>query len=84
MTMTYTDIYVAANMQYVQTCIQQIFQYANYTIQWKDQFSGTATRGSKGMHIAFGAVAEYSEVDFQIFAGPDQSTVVRLSLASSG
>ena len=82
--MKYTDIFVDSPIENVQTMVGQVFQANKFTVNWKDQHSGTAKKGSKGMNFAFGGFAQYYEIDFQIHSMPDESVAVRLVKSTTG
>jgi hypothetical protein len=82
--MEYTDIFVASTTANIKQAIQQAFEFNQFAIQWQSDFAGLATRGSKGKNIAFGAFAQYYEMEFQILTGPDNNLVLRLIRTTSG
>ena len=84
MQMDYTDIFVNCSIENAQQMVQTVFQQNTFEINWMSQFNGKAQRGSKGMNVAFGALAQYYEIDFQIMTLPDGTVAVRLIKATSG
>lgn len=82
--MRYTDIYVTAPIQSVQQMVQQVFHQNGFTVEWHSQYAGKAHKGSRGMNVAFGAIAQYYEIDFQLFSMPDNTVAVRLLKSTSG
>jgi hypothetical protein len=80
----YTDILVEKPIQNAKQTIQRIFEQKGFKVEWNDQYSGKATRGSKGMNIAFGAFAQHYVIDFQVTPSSDQVTAIRLIRSSSG
>ena len=82
--MKYTDIFVRGQLRQVQQMVEQIFIQDKFNIQWINENTAKAERGSKGMNVAFGAFAQRFEIDFQIFVQPDQSIAVRLFKSNTG
>lgn len=82
--MNYTDIFVDCGQQDIQNLVQQVFSQNGFTLQWSNPNKGRATKGSKKMNIAFGALSQYYSIDFMILHNPDQSLVVRLQKSNSG
>jgi hypothetical protein len=80
----YTDIFVDSPVENVQHMVNQVFQANKFNIEWKDQHSGTAKRGSKGMNFAFGGFAQYYEIEFKIQSMPDDTVAVRLVKSTTG
>ncbi|MBM4250316.1 MAG: hypothetical protein FJ149_13050 [Euryarchaeota archaeon] len=80
----WTDLYIIGTVPDAQMALAQAFQANGFTVQWMDPYRGKATRGSKGMNVAFGAMAQYYEQDFQIMVAPDQSIIVRLVKSTTG
>jgi hypothetical protein len=82
--MEFTDIFVAGASGNVKQAVQHAFEFNKFAVQWQSEFSGKASKGSKGANIALGAFAQYYEIDFQIMTAPDNSTVLRLVKSTSG
>lgn len=80
----YTEILVEEPIQNVKQAIQQVFEQNGFKVKWNELYSGKATRGSKGMNIAFGAFAQHYEIDFHILPSSGRTTAVRLIKSSSG
>ncbi len=80
----YTDIFVSSPIENVKETVQQVFQQNGFKVQWSSEYDGKATRGSKGKGIAFGALAQYHEIDFNILTAPDKTATVRLIRSTSG
>jgi hypothetical protein len=80
----HTDILVKESMQDVKQAVQQIFEQNGFKVEWKEQYSGKATRGSKGLNIALGAFAQHYAIDFQIIPWSDEVTAIRLVKSSTG
>jgi len=79
----YTDIQVRGSVQNVQTLVQSAFSANEFAVAWAGPTKGKAEKGSKGMNIALGALAQYYAVDFEIH--PDQGgTILRLHKGNSG
>lgn len=55
--MKYTDMLMKRPMQDVKQAVQQIFEQNGFKVKWNEQYSGKATRGSKGLNVALGAFA---------------------------
>ncbi len=80
----YTDIFVRGLIENVKETVQQVFHQNGFEVQWSGEYDGKATRGSKGMHIAFGGLAQSHEIDFKISTAPDKTVTVRLIKSKSG
>jgi len=81
----YAEIYVGKIPdQQVRQAIQQFFEVNKFKLKWIDQYSGKATRGSKGENIVLGALSPYYEIDFHIFTLPDKTITIRLIKSTSG
>jgi len=80
----YTDIFVSAPIENVKEMVQQVFQQNEFKVEWSSEYDGKASRGSKGKNIAFGAWAQYHEIDFKIFTAPDKPVAVRVIRSTSG
>ena len=82
--MNYTDIFVLGSLDNVKQAVQQAFEYNKFKVQWQSDFAGKATKGTKGMNIAFGAFAQYYEIDFQNMSARDGSIALRLIQSNTG
>ena len=80
----HTDIFVSDSIENVKETVQQVFQQNEFKIQWSSEYDGRASRGSKAKGIAFGALAQYNDIDFKISTAPDKTVVVRLIRSTSG
>ena len=79
----YADIAVRGSVENVRNLVTQAFAANGFQVTWPSGMKGKAEKGSKGMNIAFGALAQYYAVDFEIFPAPDGS-VLRLYQSVSG
>ncbi len=79
----YADIAVRGSVENVRNLVTQAFAANGFRVSWASAMKGKAEKGSKGMNIAFGALAQYYAVEFEIFSGPDGS-VLRLYQSVSG
>ena len=82
--MKYTDIFVDCPPAEIQRMIQQVFHQNMFDVLWHSPSAGKAYRGSKGKNLALGAVSQYYEIDFQIFALPERTMAVRLIKSNTG
>lgn len=82
--MKYVDMLVEKPIQNVKQAVQQVFEQNGFNVRWNEQYTGKATRGSKGMNIAFGVFAQHYEVDFQVIPWSERATAIRLIKSSSG
>ena len=55
-----------------------------FTVAFTDAWHGVAERGSKGMNVAFGAMAQYFRIDVHLLVGPGGETLIRLIRAKTG
>ncbi|MGQ0797253.1 MAG: hypothetical protein ACT4OI_05230 [Methanobacteriota archaeon] len=79
----YADIAVRATPDEVQNLVQQAFSTNGFEVSWASGTKGKAEKGRKGMNIAFGALAQYYGIDFEII--PLQGgTTLRLHKANTG
>jgi len=72
---TYTDIGVKGAVQNVQNLVQQAFAANGFQVRWDSAVKGKAEKGGKGMNIAFGALAQYFGIDFEIYPQQDAATL---------
>ena len=79
----YTDIAVRGSIDNVRDLVQTAFGAQGFEVAWAGPMKGKAEKGSKGMNIAFGALAQYYGVDFEIESTPD-GAVLRLIKANTG
>ena len=79
----YTDIAVRGSVDNVRNLVQTAFGAQGFEVNWAGPMKGKAEKGSKGMNIAFGALAQYYGVDFEIGSTPD-GAVLRLIKANTG
>jgi hypothetical protein len=82
--MKYTDVLVNGQFEAVQQMVQQLFWQHGFTVDWQDGYTGKAHKGSKGGNFIGGALAQYYEVDFQLFSDPSRGTGVRLFKSNTG
>lgn len=80
----YTDIFVACPPENIQHMLHQVFYTNQFNVLWYSPDSGKAHRGDKGKNIAFGAFAQYYEIDFKILSMPDKSYAIRLIRSNTG
>src|SRR2546426_7604964 len=71
------------SVENVRNLVTQAFAANGFQVTWASATKGKADKGSKGMNIAFGALAQYYAVEFEIFPAPDGS-VLRLYQSVSG
>jgi len=79
----YADIAVRGSVDNVRNLVTQAFAANNFQVSWESPPKGTAEKGSKGMNIALGALAQYYAVEFEVLPGPD-GAVLRLFQSVSG
>ena len=79
----YTDISVRSSVENVQNLVQHAFAASGFKVAWENATKGKAEKGSKGMNIAFGALAQYYGVDFEIHP-QQEAAVLRLIQANTG
>jgi len=79
----YADIAVKANVDSVQNLVQQAFGANGFSVKWESGLKGKAEKGSRGLNIALGALAQYYGIDFEIHPGGDLATL-RLHKANTG
>ena len=79
----YADIAVKGSVQNVQNLAQTAFAANGFTVKWQSPTKGKAEKGSKGLNIAFGALAQYYGVDFEIYPA-QEAAVLRLHKSNSG
>ena len=82
--MKYTDLMVAGSVEYVQQMLSHVFVQNGFQIQWRGPLAGKAVKGSKGMHFAMGAFAQYYELDFEIVDMYNNSVAIRVIKATTG
>ncbi len=80
----FTDIFVSCSPQSIKQAVQNIFQQNKFAVEWQTQFAGKAKRGSKGANFALGALAQYFEIDFQIYQTQKKEIAVRLMRSNIG
>ena len=79
----YTDIAVRGSIDNVRNLVQTAFVAQGFAVNWAGPAKGKAEKGSKGMNIALGALAQYYGVDFEIGSTPD-GAVLRLIKSNTG
>jgi hypothetical protein len=79
----YSDIAVRGSVDNVRNLVTQAFAANRFQVSWDSPTKGRAEKGSKGMNLAFGALAQYYAVEFEVFPGPD-GAVLRLFQSVSG
>jgi hypothetical protein len=79
----YTDIAVRGSVDNVRNLVQTAFAAQGFDVNWAGPVKGKAEKGSKGMNIAFGALAQYYGVEFEI-ASTQDGAVLRLIKANTG
>ncbi len=79
----YADIAVRGSVDNVQQLVQGAFAANKFNVGWASALKGRAEKGSKGMNLALGALAQYYAVDFEIYPNP-QGAILRLYQANSG
>lgn len=79
----YADIAVHGSVENVQQLVQTAFATNQFKVNWASAVKGKAEKGSKGMNLALGALAQYYAVDFEIYPGSGNATL-RLYQANSG
>lgn len=82
--MDYFDLIVDGPFQNVQQMLQNFFYHNGFRIIWHNPYYGIAERGSKGLNVVGGALAQYYEIQFQLIVMPDQSICVRLFKGNFG
>ena len=80
---SYTDIWVKGPVENVQQLVQHAFLASGFNVKWESGVKGKAEKGSKGMNIAFGALAQYFGIDFEIHAQKEMAAL-RLHKANTG
>ena len=79
----YADIAVRGSVENVQQLVQTAFVSNKFAVSWASAVKGRAEKGSKGLNLALGALAQYYAIDFEIYPGADNA-VLRLYQANSG
>jgi hypothetical protein len=79
-----TDIFVRLSLPEAGDAVAEEFGRLGFRMTFTDQFNAVAERGSKGMNVAFGAMAQYFRIGVQLFAGADDQTVIRLLRSPTG
>ena len=59
--------------------ITNVLEAHGFRLTFADEWTAVAQKGSKGMNVAFGAMAQYFEFGVQIFQDPGGETILRLS-----
>jgi hypothetical protein len=80
----FMDIFAIGTLDHIQQVTQNVFTQHGFKIDWYDQFSGKAHKGSKGANFAFGTLAQYFEIDFQLSVLPTKAIRLRLIKTHSG
>jgi hypothetical protein len=79
-----TDLFVRLSVDEARDAVCEELARMGFRLTFSDAFNGVAERGSKGMNVAFGAMAQYFRIPFQLFGGPEGQTVIRLMRAHTG
>ncbi len=80
----YADIGVMGSIQNVQNLVQAAFTSNKFNVSWESPTKGKAEKGSRGANIAFGALAQYYAVNFEIDPLGQEGAALRLYQANSG
>lgn len=56
----------------------------NFTVQWEDTWSATATRGSKAKNLLLGGAAQFMEIGVRVTRIDDAHVAVRIVGAPAG
>ncbi|MGI0149954.1 MAG: hypothetical protein ACREDF_10560, partial [Thermoplasmata archaeon] len=67
----YADIAVRGSVDNIRNLVTHAFGANEFHVSWESPTKGKAEKGRKGMNIAFGALAQYYAVEFEVFPGPD-------------
>lgn len=79
----YADIAVRGSVENVQQLVQSAFVANQFSVSWASAVKGKAEKGSKGLNLALGALAQYYGIDFEIYPGQG-TAVLRLYQANTG
>lgn len=79
----YADISVRGSVENVRNLVQTAFAANQFDVNWANATKGKAEKGSKGLNLVLGTLAQYYGVDFEIYPGQDGATL-RLFQANSG
>jgi len=80
----FVDIFVKGSLDTIKVSTQNVFSINGFKVDWHDDFSGKATKGSAGLNFALGAAAQHYEIDFQIYSAPENKIGVRLIRSNIG
>lgn len=78
------DIFVKGSLDEIKHTTENIFISNNFRVEWYSDFSGKAKRGSKVGNFAVGSIAQYYEIDFQIYTAPNKDIGIRISRSNIG
>lgn len=79
----YADIAVKANVDSVQNLVHQAFSANGFSVKWESGLKGKAEKGSKGLNLALGALAQYYGIEFEIYPAGELATL-RLHKSNTG
>jgi hypothetical protein len=77
------EIAVAGDPARARATVVQALEGRGFTLDWQDEWSGTAAKGSKGKQMVLGGFAPHLQVGISLHA-TDRGTVVRLIRPSVG
>ncbi|HEU0132798.1 MAG TPA: hypothetical protein VFQ85_17600 [Mycobacteriales bacterium] len=82
--MIYVDIAVRLEPQAARERAVQELEARKFRLAWQDEWYGVAEKGSKGLSLVLGALAQYFKVGIRVMGGADGVTVVRFEKLASG
>ena len=82
---SYTDIAVKSAVQNVQNLVQHAFAANGFEVKWENATKGLAEKGSKGVNLMLGALAQYYGIEFEIYPQAQaEAATLRLHKANTG
>jgi hypothetical protein len=80
----YVDFLVAGDPVAARVTVEQALVARQFRVEWQDDWTATAERGSKGMNFAVGAFAQYFKVGVRLVSAQPGQTIVHIERQSSG
>ena len=78
------DFVVTGDPGRARATAEQALVSRKFRVEWHDDWTGTAERGSKTGNLLAGALAQYFKVGVRLMTGQPGQTVVRVEKQSSG
>jgi hypothetical protein len=80
----YIDFLVTGDPTRARATAEQALTSRKFKVNWHDEWSGEAERGSKTANLIAGAMAQYFKVGVRVMSHEEGQTLVRMEKQSTG